>query len=79
MKRKVRKIALHRETLRRLDLGQVGRRAAGGTGTYDITCTRPETEQHTFCLTDCPWCPTDTATSQGGVCTATCTLAMTGC
>lgn len=50
MKKSRKKLELHRETLRRLHEEALGR-AAGGTITG-----------HTFCNTDCPWCPTDTLT-----------------
>jgi hypothetical protein len=51
MKRRVRRLQLHRETVGRLEDGSL-RQVAGG-----------QTQDHTFCLTDCPWCPTDQMTA----------------
>ena len=51
MKKRAKKLTLHRETLRSLDEGRLGR-AAGGWGNTE----------HTFCATDCPWCPGETYT-----------------
>lgn len=53
MRKTAKKLELHRETLRSLNDRALGR-AAGGTW-WPVT-------QHTFCVTDCPWCPTDTLT-----------------
>jgi hypothetical protein len=51
MKKRTPKLTLHKETLRNLASGDL-RKAAGG-----------ETDAHTFCLTDCPWCPNQSEVS----------------
>jgi len=62
MKKSLKKLVLNRETLRSLESDLLHGRVVGGT--YP---TEP-TKNHTFCLTDCPWCPGDTATSCGFNC-----------
>ena len=52
MKKKARKLTLHRETVRSLSEPSLGQVAGGSWA-----CSG-----HTFCVTDCPWCPTDTYT-----------------
>lgn len=52
MKKKVTKLKLHKETLRSLSDQSLGQAAGASFG-----CTG-----HTFCATDCPWCPGDTYT-----------------
>jgi hypothetical protein len=53
MKKKAKKLSLHRETLRTLRLGRL-EAVVGGS----MNCS-----EHTFCVTDCPWCPGDTYTN----------------
>lgn len=52
MKKKAKKLTLSRETLRGLEQGQL-KGVAGASWGCSI---------HTFCVTDCPWCPTETMT-----------------
>lgn len=51
MRKHGKKLTLHRETLRSLEEGKLGKAAGGTMGS-----------NHTFCNTDCPWCPTDQMT-----------------
>lgn len=57
-KRKLTKLSLNRETLRRLQERHLGRVQGGETG-------------NTYCLTNCPWCPPSETTPECG-CSFTC-------
>lgn len=53
MKKRIKKLTLHRETLRSLAQGQL-EKVAGASYQCSI---------HTYCVTDCPYCPTETFTA----------------